>query len=168
MNNKQSISVLFICLGNICRSPAAEAVMKKVAADNGMDGWLHIESAAIGPWHVGDLPDSRIVRFIKKHHVLTLATSFNEETWCASCFYSYLEDENCFLDMSSSMRYLGPRRTRELCEIYGADRMMFGSDFPMWNPGSELEKFRALGFSEAEYEKMCWHNAERWLDVEIG
>ena len=40
-----------------------------------------------------DLPDSRIVRFIKKHHVLTLATSFNEETWCASCFYSYLEDE---------------------------------------------------------------------------
>ena len=80
----------------------------------------------------------------------------------------YLEDENCFLDMSSSMRYLGPRRTRELCEIYGADRMMFGSDFPMWNPGSELEKFRALGFSEAEYEKMCWHNAERWLDVEIG
>lgn len=60
--NNQSISVLFICLGNICRSPAAEAVMKKVAADNGMDGWLHIESAAIGPWHVGDLPDSRMRR----------------------------------------------------------------------------------------------------------
>lgn len=48
-----------------------------------------------------DLPDSRIVRFIKKHHVLTLATSFNEETWCASCFYSYLEDENCLVFISN-------------------------------------------------------------------
>ena len=80
----------------------------------------------------------------------------------------YLEDENCFLDMSSSMRYLGPRRTRELCEIYGPDRMMFGSDFPMWNPASELQIFHSLGFSDAAYEKMCWHNAERWLQTDIA
>ncbi len=39
-------------------------------------------------------PDSRIVEFIHEHHVLTLATSFNEEPWCANCFYVYLEDEN--------------------------------------------------------------------------
>lgn len=80
----------------------------------------------------------------------------------------YLEDENCFLDMSSSMKFLGLRRTRELCEIYGADRMMFGSDFPMWSPASEYEIFRGLGFSDAAYEKMCWRNAERWLQTDIG
>ena len=80
----------------------------------------------------------------------------------------YMEDESCFLDVSSSMRYLGQRRTRELCEIYGPDRIMFGSDFPMWSPGEEYARFRALGFSEADYERMCWHNAERWLDCEIG
>lgn len=80
----------------------------------------------------------------------------------------FLEDETCFLDMSSSMKYLGLRRTRELCEIYGADRMMFGSDFPMWNPASEYEIFRSLGFSDADYEKMCWHNAERWLACDIA
>ncbi len=80
----------------------------------------------------------------------------------------YLEDERCFLDMSSSMRYLGLRRTRELCEIYGPDRIMFGSDFPMWTPGEEYAKFRSLGFSEADYERMCWHNAESWLDMQIG
>lgn len=39
-------------------------------------------------------PDNRIVEFIHEHHVLTLATSFNEEPWCANCFYVYLEDEN--------------------------------------------------------------------------
>ena len=80
----------------------------------------------------------------------------------------YLENEQCFLDMSSSMKYLGLRRARELCEIYGPDRMMFGSDFPMWNPASEYAIFRSLGFAEAAYEKMCWHNAERWLDCEIS
>ena len=37
---------------------------------------------------MNDQPDSRIIKFLKKHHVMTLATSFNEETWCASCFYT--------------------------------------------------------------------------------
>ena len=39
-------------------------------------------------------PDKRIVEFINEHHVLTLATSFDEEPYCASCFYVYMEEEN--------------------------------------------------------------------------
>jgi len=38
--------------------------------------------------------DSRIIRFLKRHHVLTVATTVNNEPWCASCFYVYLADEN--------------------------------------------------------------------------
>lgn len=38
--------------------------------------------------------DSRIVKFFRKHHVLTIATSLNGEPWCANCFYVYLDDEN--------------------------------------------------------------------------
>jgi len=38
--------------------------------------------------------DERIVRFFRKHHVLTIATSIGNEPWCANCFYVYLEDEN--------------------------------------------------------------------------
>ena len=79
----------------------------------------------------------------------------------------FLEDEGCFLDMSSSMRFLGPRRTRELVHIYGCDRILFGSDFPMWRPAEELDKFTSLGFTEAEMEAMCWHNAERFLGRDI-
>ena len=41
--------------------------------------------------------DSRINRFFKKHHVLTIATSVNNEPWCASCFYVYLEEENALV-----------------------------------------------------------------------
>jgi uncharacterized protein YhbP (UPF0306 family) len=38
--------------------------------------------------------DKRIIRFFRKHHVLTVATSVNDEPWCANCFYVYLEDAN--------------------------------------------------------------------------
>jgi hypothetical protein len=41
-----------------------------------------------------NLPDKKITEFIKEHHVLTLATSFEEEPYCANCFYVYLEEEN--------------------------------------------------------------------------
>jgi protein-tyrosine phosphatase len=51
--------ILFVCLGNICRSPTAEAVMRKLAADAGLDGAIEIESAGTGDWHVGEPPDER-------------------------------------------------------------------------------------------------------------
>lgn len=46
--------------------------------------------------------DKRIIKFIKKHHVLTLATSNNNEPWCANCFYVYLEEENIFVFTSDT------------------------------------------------------------------
>jgi len=50
-------SVLFVCTGNICRSPTAEAVLRHLAAEEGID--LRIASAGIGDWHVGSAPDRR-------------------------------------------------------------------------------------------------------------
>ena len=38
--------------------------------------------------------DSRVIRFFRKHHVLTIATTVENEPWCANCFYVYLEEEN--------------------------------------------------------------------------
>jgi uncharacterized protein len=38
--------------------------------------------------------DSRIIKFLRKHHVLTIATTVENEPWCANCFYAYLEEEN--------------------------------------------------------------------------
>ena len=42
-------------------------------------------------------PEKRMVKFLHDHHVLTLATSQNNQPWCANCFYVYLEEENCFV-----------------------------------------------------------------------
>jgi len=41
--------------------------------------------------------DKRITRFFKKHHVLTIATTVDDEPWCANCFYVYLEEENALV-----------------------------------------------------------------------
>ena len=41
--------------------------------------------------------EKRIIQFFNKHHVLTVATSINDEPWCANCFYVYLEDENALV-----------------------------------------------------------------------
>ena len=75
----------------------------------------------------------------------------------------YLLDENCYLDCSSSLQMLGLRRGRELIKMYGAERMVFGSDFPMWDPAHELEVLLSMGFSDEEYELMLNGNAKKIL-----
>jgi protein-tyrosine phosphatase len=51
--------ILFVCLGNICRSPLAEGVFRHLAAERGLDGRYQVDSAGTGAWHVGEPPDRR-------------------------------------------------------------------------------------------------------------
>src|SRR5665811_1673763 len=51
--------ILFVCLGNICRSPMAEGVFRRVAEDAGMAHLFEIDSAGMGDWHKGEAPDIR-------------------------------------------------------------------------------------------------------------
>lgn len=79
-----------------------------------------------------------------------------------------LGEENCFFDMSSSLPFLGSRRTYELAKHYGTNRIMFGSDFPMWNPIEEYNAFVSAPFTDDELENMLWHNCERFLGFEVN
>ncbi|ODA68079.1 Low molecular weight protein-tyrosine-phosphatase YfkJ [Methyloligella halotolerans] len=51
--------LLFICLGNICRSPMAEGVFRRVIAEAGVADRFEIDSAGLGDWHIGQAPDTR-------------------------------------------------------------------------------------------------------------
>ena len=51
--------LLFVCLGNICRSPMAEGVFRRIAAEEGVLHLFEIDSAGIGDWHIGQAPDER-------------------------------------------------------------------------------------------------------------
>lgn len=56
---KDGKRILFVCLGNICRSPAADGLMQALLQKKGAEGWL-IDSAGTGGYHIGDLPDQRM------------------------------------------------------------------------------------------------------------
>jgi protein-tyrosine phosphatase len=53
------VRICFVCLGNICRSPTAEAVMRRLVEEVGLDGRVTLDSAGLSHWHVGELADSR-------------------------------------------------------------------------------------------------------------
>ena len=54
------VRILFVCLGNICRSPAAEGVFLDILREYGAEGRYMVDSAGTGNYHIGDLPDSRM------------------------------------------------------------------------------------------------------------
>lgn len=57
---KKEVSILFVCLGNICRSPAAQGVMESIVSDSGMRDRITLDSAGLYAGHAGELPDSRM------------------------------------------------------------------------------------------------------------
>ena len=59
MSNKNKVSVLFVCMGNICRSPTAEGVFRHVVKQKGLCEKIKIDSAGTHAYHIGEPPDSR-------------------------------------------------------------------------------------------------------------
>ncbi len=68
---------------------------------------------------------------------------------------------NLYVDLSSTMFALPPEKCVELIRAYGADRVLFGSDFPMWRPQKELERFLALPLTKQEQEMILYRNAAK-------
>ena len=63
------IKILFVCLGNICRSPAAEAVFMHLACKKGLQKRFQVDSAGTGGWHVGQPPDERMRQAAQKRGI---------------------------------------------------------------------------------------------------
>ncbi|TVQ93392.1 MAG: low molecular weight phosphotyrosine protein phosphatase [Deltaproteobacteria bacterium] len=60
-------SVLFVCLGNICRSPMAEGIFRHRLAGRSASPAFHVDSAGTGAWHVGEAPDPRTQEVLRRH-----------------------------------------------------------------------------------------------------
>lgn len=61
------MKVLMVCLGNICRSPLAEGILKHKCRQKGLS-W-QVDSAGTGKWHIGSLPDARSIKVAAKHGI---------------------------------------------------------------------------------------------------
>lgn len=81
------IRVLFVCLGNICRSPSAEAMCAKLLAEQGLSDRFELDSAGTLDYHVGDPPDPRTIRFGETRG-LKLAHLRGRQI-CVQDFYDY-------------------------------------------------------------------------------
>jgi protein-tyrosine phosphatase len=63
------VSLLFVCLGNICRSPLAEGVAQHLAQERGLGGRVRVDSAGTGAWHVGESPDPRSIDVARRNGI---------------------------------------------------------------------------------------------------
>lgn len=78
----------------------------------------------------------------------------------------YLTDTNVYFDTCSSLAFISKEYAEErICE-YGADRILFSTDFPMWNLEDELDRFFALDLTEEERIKILYSNAAKLLKVD--
>ena len=77
----------------------------------------------------------------------------------------YLRDTDCLVDLSSSLMYTTAEKAVEYIRAFGADRVMFGSDFPLWDPDVEFERFMTLPISDEERERIAYGTAAEFLGL---
>lgn len=77
-----------------------------------------------------------------------------------------LKVKNCMMDTSSSSGFITAEEFAHLIHTFGADRLLFGSDFPMWDPKGELERFMNVSLTDEEREKILYKNAEAILKID--
>jgi protein-tyrosine phosphatase len=64
------VRILFVCLGNICRSPTAEGVMRHVLREQGLEDAIELDSAGTGGWHTGSPPDERATAAARQRSIV--------------------------------------------------------------------------------------------------
>lgn len=93
-----------------------------------------------------NLPEKRIVDFINEHHVLTLATCADMDPWCANCFYTYLENENCFVFTSDDS-------TKHVSDVQ-VNKRVAGSVVLETNVVGKIQGIQFLGIMEKPAEDL--------------
>ena len=83
-----------------------------------------------------------------------------QETAC-----ELLKDTSCIFDISSTMMFLPKKDVERYISVYGAERLAFGTDYPLWDPVSEVEHFLSLDITAAEKEQIAYKTAERILKL---
>ncbi len=69
MNQRKTVRVLFVCMGNICRSPTAQGVFRKLVRQENLDGFIESDSAGTHGYHIGEPPDERMQAVAKRRGV---------------------------------------------------------------------------------------------------
>lgn len=76
-----------------------------------------------------------------------------------------LQGTGIYVDTSSSLFFLTPEKVRGLIDSYGADKVLFACDYPMWTPAEEIERMNLVPLSDEDRRKIMYKNAARLLNI---
>lgn len=157
-------AILFVCLGNICRSPLAEGIFRAVVRERGLEHSFHIESAGIGDWHVGAPPDPRSVA-VARGFGLDIAHQRAQQV---------AREHFARFDLILGMDRANIRALRRLAPREAHDRIHLLIDYALDRPGEvpdpyygTQESFAAVyrtihEASEALVARLAWRTGSAW------
>lgn len=110
-----SVSVCFVCLGNICRSPTAEGVLRKLATDAGLSELIHIDSAGTADYHAGERADarSRAIAAARGYELSSLARQFKARDFERFDYVLAMDSDN-LSNLMTLRKSLGKQTTSQL------------------------------------------------------
>jgi hypothetical protein len=76
-----------------------------------------------------------------------------------------LWDTDCIFDISSAMMFMEPGEAERYINFYGAERMSYGTDYPLWDPVEEVKHFQSLNLTGAQFDQIAHKTAERILGL---
>ena len=79
--------------------------------------------------------------------------------------YTQLKNKNCIFDISSSMMFMEDGVAERYINLYGAERMAYGTDYPLWDPVVEVERFLKLKLTDDQLEQIAHKTAEQFLGL---
>lgn len=79
--------------------------------------------------------------------------------------YEALRDKECIFDISSSLMFMQPGVAEEYIGRYGAERMAYGTDYPLWDPVQEVKRFQQLRLTDAQFDQIAHKTAEAFLGL---
>jgi predicted TIM-barrel fold metal-dependent hydrolase len=79
--------------------------------------------------------------------------------------YEFLYHKDCIFDVSSSMMFMKEGDAERYIRIYGAERMAFGTDYPLWDPVLETKRFQQLRLTDDEFDQIGHKTVERFLNL---
>jgi protein-tyrosine phosphatase len=101
------INVLFVCMGNICRSPAAEGILKKLIVDDNLENKISVDSAGTIGYHSGELPDERMRKHAldRGYNLDSRARQFNPKKDFEEFDYIVTMDDDNYSDIVGKDHY---------------------------------------------------------------
>jgi len=148
-------SVLFVCLGNICRSPLAEGVFAHLVNEAGLSDRFEIDSAGTGAWHTGEKPDAR-ARMVATQHGVDLDSRARQIT----------DADFAHFDWVIAMDHENLRNIRRLADALGSEsQIRLMRDFDTTGDGDEVPDpyYGGAGGFETVYE-MVYRSCKELLD----